>query len=102
MSRVTLNPRDFSSTCRDEVLALLKPDGSRMRTVCLVAGALIIGFVFGWAGGFAWYGPVTLASLISTTQTETPSRRTAEIKSGRKTEGQRQTHRLWVCEHHQA
>ncbi|MCK1481001.1 hypothetical protein IVB27_41335 [Bradyrhizobium sp. 197] len=89
MRRVTLNPQDFSSPSREEVLELLKPGGDRARTICLVAGALIIGFVFGWAGGFAWYGPVTLAWLNSTTQTETPSGRIAETKSGRKTEGTR-------------
>ncbi|MCK1712097.1 MULTISPECIES: hypothetical protein [unclassified Bradyrhizobium] len=91
MSRVMLNPRDFSSPSREEVLALLKADGDRKHTISLVAGALIVGFVFGWAGGFAWYGPITFASLNSTTQTETPSRRTAETKSGRKTEGLRKT-----------
>ncbi|MGY4282690.1 hypothetical protein ACVWXO_001910 [Bradyrhizobium sp. LM2.7] len=91
MPRVTLNPRDFSSPCREEVLALLKPGSDRTRSLCLVTGALIVGFVFGRAGGFAWYGPITFASLNSTTQTETPSRRTAETKSGRKTEGLRKT-----------
>lgn len=88
MARVTLKARDFSSPSREEVLALLKPDGDRRRTIWLVAGALIIGFVFGWVGGFGWYGPITLASLNSTTQTETPSRRIAETKSG-KAEGPR-------------
>src|SRR4051794_5019646 len=81
MPRVTLNPRDFSSPSREEVLALLKPDGDRTRTNWLVAGALIVGVVLGWTGGFAWYGPITLASLNSSTQTETPSRRIAETKS---------------------
>lgn len=33
---------------REEVLALLKPDGDRTRTICAVAGALIVGFVLGW------------------------------------------------------
>lgn len=88
MARVTLNARDFSSPRREEVLALLKPDGDRRRTIWLVAGALIAGMVLGWAGSFGWYGPITLASLNSTTQTETPSRRIAETKSG-KAEGPR-------------
>jgi hypothetical protein len=34
---------DFLSPNRDEVLALLKPDGDRERTVWLVAGALVAG-----------------------------------------------------------
>lgn len=88
MARVTLNARDFSSPSREEVLALLKPDGDRKRTNWLVAGAVIAGFALGWAAGFGWYGPITLASLNSTTQTETPSRRIAETKSG-KAEGPR-------------
>ncbi|MCK1665269.1 hypothetical protein [Bradyrhizobium sp. 153] len=91
MARVTLNARDFSSPSREEVLALLKPDGDRKRTNWLVAGALIAGMVLGWAGSFGWYGPITLASLNSTTQTETPSRRIAEAKSGGRDEGLRKT-----------
>ncbi|MET4176279.1 hypothetical protein ABIB99_007399 [Bradyrhizobium sp. LA6.1] len=88
MARVTLNARDFSSPSREEVLAILKPDGDRRRTISLVAGALMAGLVLGWAGGFAWYGPMTLAALNSTTQAEAPSRRNAETKSG-KAEGSR-------------
>lgn len=91
MPRVTLNPRDFSSPSREEVLALLKPGGDRTRTLCLVTSALIAGLLLGWVGGFAWYSPITFATLNSTTQTEALSRRTAETKSGRKTEGPRQT-----------
>ncbi len=73
----SMYPWDFLSPNRDEVLALLKPDGDRKRTIWLVAGAMVAGFGLGWAG------PIT--------QTETPSRRIAEIKSGGKTEGARKT-----------
>ena len=42
-------PWDFSSPNRDEVLALLKPDGDRERTIWLVAVALVADFGLGWA-----------------------------------------------------
>ncbi|MGY4432867.1 hypothetical protein ACVWWO_005344 [Bradyrhizobium sp. F1.13.1] len=87
MRRVTLNSRDFSSPSREEVLELLKPGDDRARTIGLVTSALCAGFVLGWAASFGC--PVILAPLSSTTQTETPSRRIAETKSGRKTEGTR-------------
>ncbi|MCK1455313.1 hypothetical protein IVB36_31735 [Bradyrhizobium sp. 35] len=104
MARVTLSARDFSSASREEVLALLKADGDRKRTNRLVAGAVIAGFALGWAAGFGRYGPITFASLNSTTQTQTPSRRIAETKSGRRTGGEarERRYRLWVCEHRQA
>jgi hypothetical protein len=79
-------PWDFSSPNRDEVLALLKPDGDRERTIWLVAG-----FGLGWASGFSWYGSANRAALNPTAQTETPSRRIAEIKPSGKTEGARKT-----------
>lgn len=91
MARVRLSARDFSSASREEVLALLKADGDRKRTNWLVAGAVIAGFALGWAAGFGRYGPITFASLNSTTQTETPSPRSAETKSGRRTGGPRKT-----------
>ena len=84
-------PWDFSSPNRDEVLALLKPDGDRERTIWLVAVALVAGFGLGWAGGFSWYGSANRAALNPTAQTETPSRRIAEIKPSGKTEGARKT-----------
>jgi hypothetical protein len=84
-------PWDFLSPNRDEVLALLKPDGDRKRTIWLVAGALVAGFGLGWAGGFSWYGSANKAALNPTAQTETPSRQIAEIKPGNKTEGARKT-----------
>lgn len=87
----SIYPWDFLSPNRDEVLALLKPDGDRERTVWLVAGALVAGFGLGWAGGFSWYGSANMAALNPITQTETPSRRIAERKSGGKTEGTRKT-----------
>jgi hypothetical protein len=84
-------PWDFLSPNRDEVLALLKPDGDREPTIWLVAGALVAGFALGWAGGFSWYGSANRAALNPTAQTETSSRRTAEIKPSGKTEGARKT-----------
>jgi hypothetical protein len=82
---------DFLSPDRDEVLALLKPDGDRKRTIWLVAGALVAGLGLGWAGGFSWYDSANRPALNPITQIETPSRRIAEIKSGGKSEGARKT-----------
>jgi hypothetical protein len=87
----SMAPWDFLSPNRDEVLALLKPDGDRKRTIWLVAGALVAGFGLGWAGSFSWYGSANRPALNPITQIETPSRRIAEIKSGGKTEGARKT-----------
>jgi hypothetical protein len=87
----SMYPWDFLSPNRDEVLVLLKPDGDRKRTIWLVAGAMVAGFGLGWAGGFSWYDSANRATLNPITQTETPSRRIAEIKSGGKTEGARKT-----------
>src|SRR5260370_847723 len=87
----SMYPWDFLSPNRDEVLTLLKPDGDRKRTIWLVAGAMVAGFGLGWAGGFSWYDSANRAALNPITQTETPSRRIAEIKSGGKTEGARKT-----------
>jgi hypothetical protein len=69
----------------------LKSDGDRKRIIWLVAGAMVAGFGLGWAGGFSWYGSANRAALNPITQTETPSHRVAEIKSGGKTEGARKT-----------
>jgi hypothetical protein len=85
------DPWDFLLPNRDEVLALLKPDGDPKRTLWLVAGALIAGFGLGWAGGFSWHGSANLEALNPITQTETSSRRIPETKSGGKTEGARKT-----------
>jgi hypothetical protein len=85
----TGEPWDFSGLNGDEILALLKPDADRKRTIWLVAGALVAGFGLGWAGGFSWYGPSNFSALNPITQTETPSRRIAETKLGGKIEGAR-------------
>ena len=69
----------------------MKPDADRKRTIWLVAGALVAGFGLGWAGGLSWYGPANVSALDPITQTETPSRRIAEIKLGGKIEGARKT-----------
>ena len=87
----SMDPRDFLSPNRDEVLALLKPGGDPKPTIWLVAGALVAGFGLGWAGGFSWYGSADMAARNPITQTETFSRRPPEMKSGGKTEGARKT-----------
>ncbi|SRR5258708_15153921 len=87
----SMDPSDFLNPNRDEVLALLKPDGDPKRTIWLVAGALVAGFGLGWAGGFSWHGSANMAALNPITQTETPSPRIPEIKSGGKTEAARKT-----------
>jgi hypothetical protein len=76
---------DFVTPNQDEVLALLKPSSDRMRTVVLVASALVAGLGLGWACG------ANMATFNSTTQTETPSRRAPEIKSSGKSDGTRKT-----------
>lgn len=86
----TLDPWDFSNPSRDEVLALLKPDGYRKRTTWLVAGALVAGFGLGGACGPSWYGAATSSVLNAITQPEMSSRQVAQTKSV-KTEGARRT-----------
>lgn len=81
---------DYSSPNRDEVLGLLKPNVDRKLTAWLVAAALVVGFGLGWAGGFGWYGSSNVSAFNPIIQTETPSRRIAETRSG-KTEGARKT-----------
>jgi hypothetical protein len=87
----SMYPWDFLSPNRDEVLALLKPDGDRKRTIWLVAGALVAGFGLGWVDGLSWYGSENMAALNPITQTGALSRRIPDIKSGGKTEGARKT-----------
>ena len=76
---------DFLTPKRDELLALLKPASDRKRTMILVAGALVAGFLLGWA-----CGPM-IAVLTPGTPTETHSPRTAEPRSGGKIDGARKT-----------
>ena len=87
----TGEPWDFSSPNGDEILALLKPDGGRKRTIWLVASALVAGFALGWAGGVSWSGPANISALNPITQTEAPSHRVAETRLGGKIEGARKT-----------
>jgi hypothetical protein len=82
-SSAITHPWDFSSPNQDEVLALLKPSDDRKRTIILVASALVAGLGLGWAGG------ANIAAFNSNTQTETPSRRSPEIKSSGKSDGAR-------------
>jgi hypothetical protein len=78
-------PWDFFSPNQDEVLALLKPGGDRKRTIILAGSALVVGLGLGWACG------ANSAAFNSITQTEMPSRRVPEIKSGGKSDGARRT-----------
>jgi hypothetical protein len=87
----TGEPWDFSNPNGDEILALLKPEGDRKRTIWLVASALVAGFASGWAGGFSWYGPANISALNPIAQTEAPAHRAAEKRLGGKIEGARKT-----------
>ena len=75
----------ISSVPIKEVLALLKPSGDRKRTIILVGSALVVGLGLGWACS------ANIAVFSSITQTEMPSRRSAEIKSSGKSDGARRT-----------
>jgi hypothetical protein len=77
------HPWDFSSPNQEEVLALLKPSDDRKRTIILVASALVVGLGLGWACG------ANSAAFNSNTSTETPLRRSPEIKSSGKSDGAR-------------
>jgi hypothetical protein len=76
-------PWDFLSPNQDEVLALLKPNGDRKRTIILVGSALVVGLGLGWACG------ATSTAFNSIAQTEAPSRRLPEIKSSTKSDAAR-------------
>src|SRR3954452_10217002 len=80
-----MHPSDFLAPNQDEVLALLKPGDDRKRTIILVASALVVGLGLGWACG------ANVAAFNSMAQTETPSRRSPEIKSSGKSDGARRT-----------
>lgn len=86
----TLEPWDFSSPGREEVLALLKSDDYRKRTAWLAVGALVMGLALGWAGALSWYAPATTSVLNAISQRDAPSRQVAETKLG-KAEGTRKT-----------
>ncbi len=86
---VTLDQSDFSTSNRDEVVALLAQSGPPKRTIWLVGAALAGGFGLGWAG--AWYGPATISALNPIAQSETGSHRMADAKSGGKAESVRKT-----------
>lgn len=85
---VMLGPEEFSNAYRDEVLALLKPARHRERSTWMVAGALVVGFGLGWAGSFGWHSPASISAFIVT---DTPSPRSAEARSGPKSEAARKT-----------
>lgn len=84
---VTLDQSDFSTSNRDEILALLAPSGNTNRTIWLVVAALAGGFGLGWAG--AWYGPATISVLAPIAQVETVSRRMPDTKPGGRIESTR-------------
>jgi hypothetical protein len=76
-------PWDFVSPNQDEISALLKPGAEPKRTIILVGSALVVGLGLGWACG------TYSAVFHSIIQTETPSRRVAEIKSSGKSDARR-------------
>jgi hypothetical protein len=78
-----IEPRDFSSPNQHEVLALLRPNGDRKRTIILVGSALVVGLGLGWGCG------ANIAAFNPITQTEMPSPRSPEIKSSGKSDGAR-------------
>ncbi|SDG44472.1 hypothetical protein SAMN05216338_1001326 [Bradyrhizobium sp. Rc2d] len=84
---VTLDQSDFSTSNRDEILALLEPSRHPKRTTWLVVAALAGGFGLGWAG--AWYGPAAISALKPIAQVETASRRIPDTKPGAKAESAR-------------
>ena len=84
---VTLDHLDFSTSTRDEVLALLAPSSHSIPSSWLVVAALAGGFGLGWAA--AWYGPAAISALKPIAQVETGSRRMPDIKSVSKAESAR-------------
>jgi hypothetical protein len=84
---VTLDPLDFSTSNRDEIMALLAPSGHSRSTIRVVAVALVGGFALGWAG--AWYGPATISVLHQGAQVETASRPMPDTRPGGKAESTR-------------
>ncbi|SFJ70130.1 hypothetical protein SAMN05216525_13264 [Bradyrhizobium sp. Gha] len=84
---VTLDHLDFSTSTRDEVLALLAPSSHSMLSTWLVVAALAGGFGLGWAA--AWYGPAAISALKPIAQVETGWRRMPDIKSAGKAESAR-------------
>jgi hypothetical protein len=87
----SMDPSDYLSPIREEVLLLLKPDVRQARVLCFaVAGALALGFGLGWTGSSSWYGVPTVVASNPTTQKDTPSRRT-ELKANRIEPGRKQT-----------
>jgi hypothetical protein len=87
----SLDPWDFFSPNRDEVLVLRKPYGDRVRTICLFTMALVASFGLGWTGGLNWPEFANVLGLSPTAQKETPSPRTSETRSGGRIEGARKT-----------
>lgn len=84
---IILDQSDFSTSNRDEILALLAPNSHSKLTIWLVLAALAGGFGLGWAG--AWYGPATISALNRVAQIDTAGRRMPDTKSGGKVESAR-------------
>jgi len=84
---VTLDRLDFSTSNRDEMLALLAQSGHSRSPTWVVAVALVGGFALGWAG--AWYGPATVSALSRSAQVETASRPMPNTKPDGKVESTR-------------
>ncbi|QOZ44550.1 hypothetical protein XH89_14445 [Bradyrhizobium sp. CCBAU 53340] len=84
---VNLDRWNFSTSDRDEVLALLRQSDRSKPIFRLVLIALASGFGLGWAG--AWYGPATISAFNSIPEVETASRRMPDAKRGAKVESAR-------------
>jgi hypothetical protein len=84
----SMDPSDYLSPIREEALQLLNPGVDRVRVVWLAAGALVIGFGLGWAGGSSWYDPPVVVASTPSAQKDNVTRR-PEMKSANKVESSR-------------
>ncbi|MBR0696852.1 hypothetical protein [Bradyrhizobium lablabi] len=82
---------DFPSATRDEVLMVREPFGDRMRTMSLVAAAVVASFVLGWVGALNW--PEFTGALGSgqMAQKDTPAPHVADARPISRSNGARRT-----------
>ncbi|WP_271581551.1 hypothetical protein [Bradyrhizobium sp. CCBAU 45389] len=86
---VTLDRLDFSTSDRDEVLALLRQGNCSKGTLSVVLVALAGGIGLGWAG--ALFAPAAISALNPIASMEAASRRMPSIKPVSKVESTRKT-----------
>jgi hypothetical protein len=84
----SMDPSDHLSPIREEALQLLKTDGGRAHVIWFAAGALVLGFGLGWAGGSSWYDSPAVVASNPVIQKDASYRR-PETKSANKIEGAR-------------